>query len=334
MPRSFVDFLDRYGAANPPAMVYRDGEDFAAWQRGFADKVRELLGPLPPRVEPAVHVLDTIDAGDHVRHVLEIPVNAFSTLPAYLLVPRGLAAGERRPGLLAFHGHAEFGIDSICGLRGMGKGDNARRACALSAVRAGYVVLAPAWWGWHGRDGHLGLVDGRDKCNVIQMAAGMYGLCVLHLHMQDAAAALDVLAGRPEVQADRIGCLGNSYGGRTAMWFALLDRRVRACVVGGAMNTFRERSLKLSSCGIQYPQGLLAWGDVPELFSLIASRPLQLQAGKADDLLNASDREHIHATVSAAYGRLGAGRNYDYVLHDGGHILVWEPAEAFLRLHL
>ena len=29
---SFVDFLDAYGAAHPPGMVYREGEDFVEWQ--------------------------------------------------------------------------------------------------------------------------------------------------------------------------------------------------------------------------------------------------------------------------------------------------------------
>ena len=135
------------------------------------------------------------------------------------------------------------------------------------------MVLSPAWWGWHGRDGHVDRAGGRDKCNVVQMAAGMYGLNVLSLHMQDAQAALDVLAARPEVDADRIGCLGNSYGGRTTMWFTILDERVKACVTSGCMNTFRERSLKLSSCGIQYLPGILAHGDVAELFSLIPPRP-------------------------------------------------------------
>ena len=58
------------------------------------------------------------------------------------------------------------------------------------------------------------------------------------------------------------------------MWCTIFDPRIVACVASGCMNTFRERSQKLSSCGIQYPFGLLQYGDVPELFSLIAPRPL------------------------------------------------------------
>ena len=147
-PESFVDFLEAYGEANPPSMLYREGEDFAQWQRGFRQKLAELLGPRPERVEPTAEVVETIAAEDHTRHLLRIPVNRFSTLVAYLLVPHGLSEGEKRPGLLVSHGHARYGIEGLCGVRGMDEGDGERRAYALSAAQSGYVVLVPAWWGW------------------------------------------------------------------------------------------------------------------------------------------------------------------------------------------
>jgi hypothetical protein len=62
------------------------------------------------------------------------------------------------------------------------------------------------------------------------------------------------------------------------MWFTIFDERIRACVASGCMNMFRERSLKLASCGIQFLTGVLQYGDVDELFVLIPPRPMQLQA--------------------------------------------------------
>jgi dienelactone hydrolase len=331
---SFIDFLARYGSAHPPTMVYREGEDFAEWQTRFREKLKMLRGPLPERTELDVEIVESVELEDHTRYLLRISVSEFSTLVAYLLVPHGLSPGERRPGLIVSHGHARYGIDSVCGVRGMDEDDNARRAYGLFAVRSGYVVLAPAWWGWRGRDGHLDRIGRRDRCNVIQMAAAMYGMNVLSLHIQDGQAAIDVLASRPEVDANRIGCIGNSYGGRTTMWLTIFDDRIRACVPSGCMNTFRERSLKLSSCGIQYLPGLLQYGDVPELFSLIAPRPMQLQAGEQDPLITPADRDRIEATVRRAYRLLGSESNFDYVLHPEGHLLLWEKAAPFLERHL
>ena len=327
---SFSEFLEAWGRAHPPATIYEKGEDFREWQLRFRERVESLRGPVPDRVEPAAEIVESAEADDHTRILLRIPVSELSTLPAYLLVPRGLSPGEQRPGVMALHGHARYGMDSVCRLRE----EDERRAYALLAVRAGYVVLAPAWWGWAGRDGHLDVIGERDKCNVIQMAAAMYGMNVIDLHVQDGQAALDVLAARPEVAPERLGCIGNSYGGRTTMWLTIFDERVRACVAAGCMNHFRERSLKLNSCGIQYPFGLLRYGDVPELFSLIAPRPMQLQVGEKDGLITPADRDAIAAVVRRAYRLLGAEGNFSYERHPEGHILLWDRAERFLKEHL
>jgi len=331
---SFASFLDAYAAQVTPQLRYGEETDLASWQTAFRARLDGLRGPLPERVAPKAEVVDRVQESDHTRLRLRIPVTPFSTLIAYLLLPHDLPAGERRPALLVSHGHAPYGMDSVCGVREMEQEENRRRAYALSAVRSGYVVMAPAWWGWAGRDGHVDSIGRRDKCNVIQMAAAMYGMNVLSLHIQDAHAAIDVLTARPEVNAERIGCLGNSYGGRTCMWFTLFDPRIKACVASGSMNTFRERSQKLSSCGIQYLPGVLQYGDVPELFGLIAPRPLQLQAGEGDALITPADRDHIHRTVRDVYRRLDAEDRYSYVLHDQGHMLLWEPAWGFLKEHL
>ncbi|MFO7898837.1 MAG: dienelactone hydrolase family protein [Planctomycetota bacterium] len=328
MAESFVNVLDAWGAANPPRMARQEGEDVVAWQDRFRDALESLRGPLPDRVEPQAEIVESVEAGDHTRHRLRIPVSEVTTLAAYLLVPADLEPGERRPGLVALHGHHPNGIDALAGVV------DCKVPYALNAVRAGYVTIVPAWWGWPGRDGHLGLIGNRDKCNCIQMAAKMYGLNVLDLHVQDGRAAIDVLADRPEVDAERIGCIGHSYGGRTTMWLTLFDERVRAALSSGAMNTFRERSLKLTSCGIQYLPGLLRVGDVPELYSLIAPRPLQLQAGEGDPLITPADRDHIADVVLDTYESLDAETDFEFVLHAEGHTLAWDRAEAFFAAHL
>jgi dienelactone hydrolase len=331
---SFMDLVKQYGAIHPPSMRYRDGENHSAWRDRLTGQVRELFAPVPERVALNVETLETQRLDDHTRCLLSIRVSEASTLVAYLLVPHGIAQGERRPAVLASHGHVSLGIDSICGVIESEDKEGAYNPYALQAVQSGYIVIAPAWWGWPGRTGHLGRVGQRDQCNVIQMAASMYGLNVIALHAQDAQAAIDVLVARPDVDADRIGCIGNSYGGRTTMWFTILDERIRVSVAAGCMNTFRERSMGLYGCAIQCPFGLLQYADVPDLFCLIAPQPLQLQSGDGDPLINDGDRDMINEMVRGAYDRTGASRNYSFAQHSEGHRLVWEPAHDFLREHL
>jgi dienelactone hydrolase len=328
-PETFVDLLRAWGQRNGPVGLPKKSESVLEWQSRFRERLDELRGPLPERLPLEVEVLETEEFEDHTRQLLNIRVSEVSALPARLLIPRDIPEGETRPGVLASHGHVATGMEHIAGV------EEGPRSYGQWAVRAGYVVICPAWWGWPGRDGHAELVGAdRDKCNVIGMAAAMYGMNLTDLHVQDGGAALDALSARPDVDADRLGVIGNSYGGRTAMWLAALDDRVTACVASGSMNTFRERSLKLSSCGIQCLPGLLKYGDVPEVFSLVAPRALQLQAGEGDGLITPADRDAMAETVRAAYEGLGAAENFEYVLHPHGHTLSWEHAAAFLERHL
>ncbi|MBD3375040.1 alpha/beta hydrolase [candidate division KSB1 bacterium] len=166
------------------------------------------------------------------------------------------------------------------------------------------------------------------------MAASMYGINVLNLHIQIGQAAVDVLSQMPQVDPQRIACIGNSYGGRTAMWLTIFEDRIKACVPSGCMNTFRERSLKLSSCAIQYLPGVLRYGDVPELFGLIAPRPMQLQAGEGDGLITPEDRDQMRDFVRQVYDLVGEKNKFDYVLHPHGHSLQWSYAHDFLEKYL
>ncbi len=327
----FLELIDDYGAANPPTMPFSEGMDHASWRASFMEKLNALFGPVPNRVEPSYVIEQEEVLEDHTRYTIRIAVSEFSNLPAYLLVPKGIPSGERRPLVLACHGHHHAGMDTVCGIKSEGFDGDEIDDYGLAAVRSGYIVCAPSWWGWTGRDQHTHLCGGRDKCNVIQMAASMYGFNIISLHVQDAQAAIDALIQRDDVDANCIASLGNSYGGRSTMWISIFEERIRAIIAAGCMNTFRERSSKLSSCAIQFLPGVLQYGDVPELLALLAPRSLQLQAGKLDGLITATDRDHIEETVRFAYRSRGVEDQLDYVLHERGHVFNWAAADAFLQ---
>ncbi len=81
---------------------------------------------------------------------------------------------------------------------------------AARLVEAGYVSIAFDYKGWGGSDGPANRLD-------------PYG------RVWDSFSALTVLAERDDVDASRIGVLGWSYGGATAIWLAATDSRVQ-CV--------------------------------------------------------------------------------------------------------
>jgi len=309
---SFRQFLIRYARENPPSMIYKEG-DFRKWQEKFFAKLVELRGDLPPRVPMQSEVIERVQEKDHIREHIYFYSTEGVCVSSYMLIPLDLKESERRPGLLCLHGHTQDGKETIVGLSNP---DSPYRSYALDMVRAGFVTLTPDWWGWGERAESVG---NRDKCNVKFMAAAMYGIPLLSLMIQDGQTALDYFMSRPEVDSERIGCLGNSFGGRMTMYMTVFDQRIKACAPSGCANLFRERSSKLSSCGAQFFPGLLKYGDVGEIFSLIAPRPCLHIIGRSDGLLFEDDVEEIRSKVQRAYDMLDASENVEFFIHDGGH---------------
>ena len=71
---SFVGVLEAYGAEHPPLMRPVDFSDVRTWQTRFVQKVRDLMGPVPDRVECRPTVTESISEDGYTRHVLRVPV--------------------------------------------------------------------------------------------------------------------------------------------------------------------------------------------------------------------------------------------------------------------
>lgn len=329
---SFRHFLTRYAKENPPSMVFSGG-DFRSWQEQFFNKLVELRGELPPRVPLKPEVVEQVEEDDHIREKIYFYSLEGVRVSAYMLIPKDLKKNDQRPGLLCLHGHTNDGKETIVGLSDSYR-ENPYRGYALDMVRAGFVTLTLDWWGWGERAEADFNMGGRDKCNVEFMAAAMYGVPLLSLMICDGQAALDYFLSRPEVDSERIGCLGNSFGGRMTMYMTVFDERIKACAPSGCANLFRERSSKLSSCGAQFFPGLLKYGDVGEIFSLIAPRPCLHIIGLEDPLLFEEDVEEIRRKVHAAYRALDASENVEFFIHEGGHFLRGDVASEWFKNYL
>ena len=115
-----------------------------------------------------------------------------------LFLPPDLKPDERRAGIVLCHGYT--------GIRTLYLPDN---AAVLAA--AGYVVLTFDYKGWGDSEGPKSRLAPYSR-------------------VADVQAALTFLGAQPEVDAERLGIYGTSYGGATVVWVAAIDPRVK-CVV-------------------------------------------------------------------------------------------------------
>jgi uncharacterized protein len=129
------------------------------------------------------------------------PVTFYSEgckLTGDLYLPEGLSANERRAGVVLCHGYT--------GVKDLYLPDNAR---VLN--EAGYVVLTFDYKGWGASEGP------RSRLAPYSRVA-------------DVHAALTFLGLQPNVDPERLGLYGTSYGGATVVWAGAVDPRVK-CIV-------------------------------------------------------------------------------------------------------
>ena len=115
-----------------------------------------------------------------------------------LYLPDGCAPGDTRAGIVLCHGYT--------GVKDLYLPDNAR---VLN--EAGYVVLTFDYKGW-----------GQSEGSPSRLAP--------YSRVADVQAALTYLGLQPEVDEDRLGIYGTSYGGATVVWTGAVDQRVK-CIV-------------------------------------------------------------------------------------------------------
>ena len=100
----------------------------------------------------------------------------------------------------------------------------------------------------------------------------------------DGVRALDYLAGRPEVDAKRLGCMGNSGGGNLTSFLMAYDDRIVAAAPGCFMTTHRRKNEKPGPGDAE--QNLFAQiregFDLPDFILTRAPRPTLILAATAD----------------------------------------------------
>ncbi|MBI3696610.1 MAG: acetylxylan esterase [Acidobacteria bacterium] len=330
--QSVHDEIRRLADEAPLAMQFKGGaaEECRAWQRTFAAKLGELLGPYrsPERWETIRE--RTVDLDDHRREELLLRAAGHRDLPVYLLTPRGESSG-RRPGILALHGHGKFGYDAVAGIAGTAERQKdiagSNYDYGLELVRRGYVVAAPCFTPFGRRLDDPRAYRGQDACGVTFIRMQLLGKVLMAENLRDALWSLELLGRHAQVDRERLGCVGLSYGGRMTMLTAAVEPRIRVAVISGALNVMQERITWRYGCGAQVIPGLLQYGDVPEIASLIAPRPCLWEVGRQDALMVKDRIEPALARMRRAWRAFDALDRLEVDFFDGGH--RWNGVRAY-----
>jgi dienelactone hydrolase len=271
-------------------------------------------GPLDARIE------STEQKDGYRLERISYLVEPNERIAAYLLVPNG---ARKAPGICVWHQHNgayDIGKAEPAGLK-LGP----MHHTGVDLAKEGYVVLCPDAAGFGERNGRGGL-NGRNLEHYLFAMHVVAGNCLAWKNILDMRRAVDLLAARPEVDAERMGCYGHSMGSTHTWLVGPWEPRLKALVANCCLPTYAamERT-DLIHCFPNYIPGWRQYGDTPDIAGMIAPRPLHLNFGELD---TGSPLPEVKAGVEVirkAYRAKKAEDRFSYYIEAGsGHVLSEE----------
>jgi len=304
-------------------------QEYQDWRAKFKAKLITLLGEMPQKVPLNPEIIESKDMGTYVREKIVIDSDTYDSVSCYLLIPKVLQNESKPlPAILAAHGHGRGKVD-VCGIVKNKKEYKTNIVplnynYAVQFVNKGYVVIAPDWRGFGERTSPQTWTRiGRDPCDINYMAYGYFGYQQLTLDIWDGMCCIDYLQTRKEVDPNRIGCAGLSFGGTMTTYLTIMDERIKVACICGYLSTLRGDAFSTRAnanfCGSQYMQGLLTIGDIPDVVGLIAPRPLIIEIGTKDTCFVVPDTLNAYEQLKNIYKCAGAEDKLNCDIFPGEH---------------
>lgn len=270
--RSPLKFYDGRPVNSPADWQKRRQEILKTWHT--------MMGEWPPVNEnPQVKYLNEEHRDNFTQYKIQFDIAPGHPNTGYLLIPDSAKPNRSTPAVLVVFYDPETGV----GLKGKD------RDFAYQLAKRGFVTFSV------GHDYSL-YYPNRENAKIQPLSALAYG----------AANAFHVLANRKEVDPNRIGIVGHSYGGKWAMFASCLYDKF-ACAawsdggivfdekrpsvnywepwyLGYAGPDFRKRGLPSKEnprTGL-YKRLIKEGYDLHELHSLMAPRPFLVSGGSED----------------------------------------------------
>jgi dienelactone hydrolase len=302
----------------------------------FREKLLEGLGgpwPEPPPLKAKTWATERAKGFKIER--LSYEVEPDDRVPALLLVPDGVNAQHPAPGICLWHQHAgqyDLGKSEPAGLAG-----NPMHHTGAALAREGYVVLCPDALGFEERQ--TGRLQGRNLERFLFLRYVVSGKCMAWKNILDMRRAVDYLAARPEVRADRLGCYGHSMGSTHTWLVGPWEPRLVALVGNCCLPTYAAiHRTEILHCFPNFIPGIFQYGDTPDIAALVAPRALHLNFGELDRGSPIQEVRQGVETIERAYQAVHAEKKFSYFIEpETGHVLsseMWKRTREFFARHL
>jgi dienelactone hydrolase len=293
--QNLLRYIDEQGREHP----VKTAADWRIRRSHIVENFQLVMGEVPgdeKRVPLDVKVLEEIETPLYIQKKITYLSEPGDPVPAYLLIPRRLEGPA--PAMLCLHQSVESDKGEPVGLSGKPNLHYAREL-----TERGYVTLTPDFPRY-----------GDYPIDVFEMGYASVTQKGVWNHMR----GIDLLQELPEVDPDRIGCIGHSLGGYNTIFVAVVDERIKVVVSScGFCSFFKYRGGRIEPWGSpthHMPRVSTVYDNDParlpfdftELLAAIAPRPVFVNAPVMD---GAFPLAGVHDCLNAAgpvYELLGA----------------------------
>ena len=167
---------------------------------------------------------------------------------------------------------------------------------------------------------------------LLNAGTNLVGSSIVAWELFDNVRSLDYMVSRPEVDADRVGCLGNSGGGAQTAYFIGYDNRIKVAAPCSNIAS-RERNYELSGTGDgcqQIPSEGREQLEIADFLVMFAPKPLLILAGKYD-FVDYTGTETAYLELKQVYNALGTPENLRLFTFDDGHGISKPKREEAVR---
>jgi dienelactone hydrolase len=317
-----------------------DRSSIAAWEASVEPMRQEvyeqLIGKLPdPSIDPNPRTRKIIDQEDYSGYDVVLDVYPDVNATGVLLMPKNLKAGEKRPVVVCQHGLEGTPMSTIGGP----DSDDYHyyKAFSVELVNRGFIVYAPQ-----------NPYRGQDRFRTLQRKSNPLGRSLFSYIIPQHLATLRWLASLPNVDRDRIGFYGLSYGGKTAMRvppFLVPTKDEPGYCLSICSADFNEWVSKNASVDVPFSYvwtgeyEIFEWNmahiaNYAELAMLMTPRPFMVERGHDDGVGIDQWVAFEYAKVRRHYNKLGVGDQTEIEFFDGPHTINGQGTYRFLHRHL
>lgn len=272
------------------------------------DNLLNLLGEFPVGVPLNASVIEEVECGSYIRQKIEYDVESGDRVSAYTCIPKNL--DHTTPAIFCHHQHAGnflLGKSEVVGLDG-----DPNQAYAAELAERGFITFAPDAIAFEERNW-----SGDGGAEYYELSTRLVqGKTLMAKVIHDAKVGVDYLLSRKEVDKDRIGFIGHSYGGRMALWLPAFDNRIRVSVSNCGSIPY-EKSLTRQA-GIQMEfciPGIMKEFDVGDVVKSFQNTALLISA--TDDDKWSWGAQELYEEVKPVLGG-----NVELKLYEGKHIFT------------